>query len=540
MIKNIVIVGGGFAGWYTAAAIKNNCPDIHITIIDSDLHPRLGVGETLGFSAPYDWKRLLNLKDDRMLMWRTGSVYKYGTTAKNFYADGMDISYGKFFNLKIKSLAKFYGEFDYPEFYEPWSKKPGDVGVQQAWLSINKLNDKNIYDYIQEVNEASHFVKNALAPYDQDNRYILRPAEGWSYQIDAEQMVALLKDIAFENNININHISSAVADVVLKDQSQCDHLLLANGQKLSADLFIDATGNARVLMKRSENNTWTNMGSEYCNSAWVTPTRYIDPAKELVGATEFTGEDWGWRFKIGLYHRQGNGYIFNSNMIDPTVPLDHITKVTEGRRLADPRLIQWTPGYYQEPWQGNILALGISSHLIDPFDAPTFDVQSRALTDLVELLKTTGSDVASKFNAQNKLVVEERNIRLRMTFGLSRRTGEFWDSRRSLLSKHHSLDDLKDILNGKRKDLEGRLPHFWHQMYYRLCMAAGIDRSTIETESLIDSDRAMAESFFAYNRARNQYIAQQSWPNYYEWLKQNRFNGRSSNEILAELHPQWA
>jgi hypothetical protein len=109
-----------------------------------------------------------------------------------------------------------------------------------------------------------------------------------------------------------------------------------------------------------------------------------------------------------------------------------------------------------------------------------------------------------------------------------------------LLAKHHSLDDLKDILNGKRKDLEGRLPHFWHQMYYRLCMAAGVDRSTIETFDLTDTDRAMAESFFTYNRARNKYITQQNWPNYYEWLRENRFNGRSSDEMLAEFHPQWA
>lgn len=539
MINNVVIIGGGFSGWYTAAAIKNNCPDVHITIIDSELHARLGVGETLGFSAPYDWKRLLKLTDDRMLMWRTGAVYKYGTTAKNFYADGLDISYGKFFNLKVKSLAKFYGEYDYPEFYEPWSQKAGDVGVQQAWLSINQYNNKNIQDYIQEVNEAGHFVKNPVSPYDLDNRYILRPAEGWSYQIDAEQMVSFLKDITFENNTNITHISSAVVNVVLKERSQCDYLLLANGNRISADLFVDATGNARVLMSKSENNSWVSAGSEYCNSAWVCPTRYIDPAKELIGGTEFTGEDWGWRFKIGLYHRIGNGYIFNSNMVDKNTPLRHISKITQGRRLADPRLIQWTPGYYNEPWQGNILALGISSHLIDPFDAPTFDVQSHALTYLVSLLSGADTSISHQFNKQHKLVVEERNIRLRMTFGLSQRSGEFWDSRRSLLAKHHSLDDLVAILNGKRADLEGRLPHFWHQIYYRLCMATGVDRTKIDTVKLSDADRAMAKSFFAYNRARNEYITQQTWPNYYEWLRENRFNGKSSDEMLAEFHPDW-
>ena len=127
-----------------------------------------------------------------------------------------------------------------------------------------------------------------------------------------------------------------------------------------------------------------------------------------------------------------------------------------------------------------------------------------------------------------------------MTFGLSQRSGEFWDSRRSLLAKHHSLDDLVAILNGKRADLEGRLPHFWHQIYYRLCMATGVDRTKIDTVKLSDADQAMAKSFFAYNRARNEYITQQTWPNYYEWLRENRFNGKSSDEMLAEFHPHWA
>ena len=76
MIKNVVIVGGGFASWYTAASLKNNFSDLSITVIDTDKFPRLGVGETLGWSAPYDWKKHLGITDDRMLMYSTGAVYK--------------------------------------------------------------------------------------------------------------------------------------------------------------------------------------------------------------------------------------------------------------------------------------------------------------------------------------------------------------------------------------------------------------------------------------------------------------------------------
>jgi hypothetical protein len=204
MINKVTIVGGGFGGWYTAAAFKHNYPDIHVTVIDSDKHPRLGVGETLGWSAPYDWRRQLGLADDHELMARTGAIYKYGLTVSDFWNNNQSSSYGKFFNIKISSLAKFYGEYDYPEFMEPWSQQPGDVGVQQAWLAINQHTDKNFDDYIAEINEASHFIRNPVAPYDYLNRYVLRPGEGWSYHIDAEQMVGFLKDLAFKDNPNFN------------------------------------------------------------------------------------------------------------------------------------------------------------------------------------------------------------------------------------------------------------------------------------------------------------------------------------------------
>ena len=539
MIKHIVIIGGGFAGWYSAVALKNNCPDIKITIIDSDKHPRLGVGETLGFSAPYEWKRLLKVKDDSMLMWRTGSVFKYGTTAHNFYKDQHSISYGKFFNLKVKSLTKFYGEFDYPDFYESWSAEPGDVGVQQAWLSINKDNNKDFSNYVSEVNEAGWFVANPVAPYDSRNNYILRPAEGWAYQIDAEQMVTYLKELAFSGDTVVEHISSPVTKIQLSNKSTVEYLELENQQRVNADLFVDATGNARVLMKQSENDTWVDMGTDYCNSAWVVPTKYKDVRKELVGATQFYGEDWGWRFKIGLYHRMGNGYIFNDNLTDSDIPLKRILEISEGARLADPKKITWTPGYYTEPWQGNVLALGISSHLIDPFDAPTFDVQSQALNQLIKCLNDYDEDTVQTYNKQNSLVVEERNIRLHFTFGISQKTGEFWDSRRALFNKHHSMQDLSDIISGNRCDLQSRLPHFWQQMYFRMIMAAGLDRTKLPSVELTDSDYAMAKSFFEYNAARNKYISQQQWPNYYEWLKTNRFNNHSSEEVLEMLNPQW-
>jgi tryptophan halogenase len=535
MINSVVIVGGGFGGWYTAAAFVHNFPNVQVTVIDSDRHPRLGVGETLGWSAPYDWRRQLGLKDDRMLMWRTGAIYKYGLSVNDFWQDHKSFSYGKFFNLKLNSLTKFYGEFDYPDFHEPWSRESATTGVQQAWLAINQHTNKTFDDYIAELNESSYFASNPVAPYNSRNNYVQRPAEGYSYHIDAEQTVGFLKELALKGNVT--HISSAVVGADL-DNNGIKALCLESKHQVSADLFIDASGFARVLLKHTQNDTWQAM-PDYPNSAWVVPSRYQDPAKEMIGGTDIYGEDHGWRFKVRLYHRIGNGYIFDSNKTDPEVPWQRLIELTESTRFVEPRLLQWAPGYYKTAWQGNVLPLGIAAAFVDPYDAPTFDIHSRDLEDLFRVLKGNNYTTAREdFNAQHRIVVHERNLRLLFNFGLSKRRGPFWDSRRELVADkmHH----LQSIVNEDNQTIDSRLTHFYHQMYFRMVMATNTDRSQFNSVDLDDADRDMAESFFAYNRARNKYIAQQTWPNYYEWLKENRFNGQTSEEMLQEFHPQWA
>jgi hypothetical protein len=131
-------------------------------------------------------------------------------------------------------------------------------------------------------------------------------------------------------------------------------------------------------------------------------------------------------------------------------------------------------------------------------------------------------------------------LRLTFNFVLSSRRGPFWESRRELLNKNNLIEKLKDIVNDNRTDIDSRLSYFWYQMYYRMIIATGTDRTQFKTVKLTDAERDMAEAFFKYNKSRNAYIENQSWPNYYEWLKTNRFNGYTSEEMLAQFNSEWA
>jgi hypothetical protein len=227
--------------------------------------------------------------------------------------------------------------------------------------------------------------------------------------------------------------------------------------------------------------------------------------------------------------------VFNSTCTDPALPLQRLKELTAGTRFVEPRLLQWSPGYYTNPWQDNVLPIGIAAAFVDPYDAPTFDIHGRALEDLFRVLDA--DDPREDYNKQHQIVMEERNLRLLFNFGLSKRSGPFWDNRRAFAADKLHL--FADVVNEERPDLESRLTHFWHQMYLRMVVATDTDRTQFKTIELTDTDRAMAEAFFAYNRARNNYIKQYPWPNYYEWLKANRFNGHTSEEMLKVFHPNF-
>ena len=535
--NNVIIAGGGFAGWFTAAAFRHNFPDCNVTVIDSEKHGRMGVGETLGFQSPHDFRNLLGITDDRKLMRTSGSIYKYGIKQTDFMQQQSIHPMTKLYNTKINSLTNFYNEFDWTDFCEPWSQRPGDVGILTAWMAINKHNNKNFLDFIEEVSDGSYFILNPSAPYKQD-KYALRHQEGWSYHVDAEQTVKFLRELSLTSD-RIAHVTKTIIGVKLSDKG-VDRIVFEDHTELTGDLYLDCSGFARVLIKHLPNAQWVEQGEEYNNSAWVCPSRYTDPEKEMVGATYTYGDDHGWRFQLNLYHRRGNGYIFNSRMTDPDLTLQRMLQLTEGTRFVDPKLVSWVPGHYKQPWVDNVITLGISGHFIDPHDAPSFDIHGRALESLINAAQLDTIEQAKEyFNRVQALAVEERELRLLFNFGLSRRTGQWWDSRREMARKNDKFKELQNIVTHKRTDIESRLRYFWHNMYYRMILTSETDRTQFDFAEVNAQDRAMAESFFAYNKQRNKYISQQSWPNNYRWLQANRFDGLTSQEILEELHPNF-
>lgn len=537
-IQKIAIIGGGFGGWYTATALQYNCPHVELVIIDSQEHAPIGVGEVTGFDAPIHYSRLIGVSDPAELFKQTGAIYKFGTNAINFYQDNHSVSWGKFPNLKIKSLKNFFQPWDEHDFYEPWNRQPGDVGVLLAWMILNRNTGKTYDDYQREVADQNYFVNNPCAPV-LDRQLFLPQKNSYGYQVDADQTIQFLKNLVYTRDYSrFNHFKSPVV-TVKREGSEVTGVVLEDGTEVNADLFIDASGMHRVLMKTGVNSSWTPAGDDYNNAAWVFPSAYKNPHMELTGSTDFYGEDHGWRFKVRLYHRMGNGYIFNKNFVDPEVVKEDFLRVAGETKLKDPKLIQWTPGHYAEPWQGNVIPVGIAGWFIDPWNAPTFDLHSKSLEDLINMIKNWDliEDHRAHFNKSRALNAEERKLRLDINFGLSKRSGPFWDRCREMAKNNGTLEKLRDLVLEKRTDLEERLNWYWIHMYILVAIATGVDTTTWEFPELTYEDKNMVDAYFNYTKERNHYISRYTWPNYYEWLRNKVFNNKESHEMLAILNP---
>jgi len=536
-INHIVVVGTGFGGWYTALGLLTNFPDIKITIIGSDKIPKLRVGESASFDAPYNLKRLMGLNDDRMFMRVTGATYKYGTRYFKLNSDTeFGSALGKFHNVKIGSLSRFFGGFDYPDFHEPWNFKPGDTGIQDAWLWEYKNTKKSAVDYENELLDCTFFNNNPAAPYN-DNRYILRPNDGYSYHMDAEKTAHFCEQLIRQKHSDRITVINDVVDHVIIEHGSISELLLKNGSNIVGDLYCDVSGIHRALIKNFDNAVWKDCSEYSPDSAMVFPRLYIDPQKEMIATTTFRGEDYGWGFNIPLYHRTGNGYVFKKELAD----VDKIQGIL-GKRYnskINTSLITWSPGYYEKPWLGNMLSLGIAANFINPYDANVIHVQSRGLDHLISVLKdqSTYNDMQNKFNQALKIVNEEIDIRLRMLWGFSTRSGDFWDIQREQCKKYNYLEILEKIITKKFTQIDEVFTWDWSFQYIGLIATMKLDISKFDIPKPSDADLEMARAFWQYNTARNNYIKQSSWPNYYEWLKANRYDGQSSEAILQEINP---
>lgn len=404
-LRRVLIVGGGSAGWITAAymdAVLNgpNNKVVDISLIESPDVGRIGVGEA---TVP-------SLRD----------------TMRTIGVD--EASFMKSADASFKQAIKFVNWLhkDGHAYYHPFDRRPAGR-VDRAglrWLS----SDRSI-PFADTVSVQPTLCDAGLAPKMLDNPDYEGPLS-YAYHVDAEKLADSLCNLAVARGVR--HIKGFVTDVERRQDGFINAVNTREGERLEADLFIDCTGFASILIDKT-------LGVEHidysqwllCDSAVAMRvlygTYYPGSRRPYTTATALSS---GWVWDIGLASRRGTGYVYSSQYIDKEAAEAEL-RAHEGPHCLNlpARHLKFRVGRRALPWSHNCVAIGLSSGFIEPLESTGLFLVELAAATLCEYFPFTDnmSGLARAYNRVQQERYEEILDFIVLHYCLSRRTdSEFW------------------------------------------------------------------------------------------------------------------
>ena len=402
----IVVVGGGTAGWMTAAALARYClPRFSVTLVESDEIGIVGVGEATIPSIGM-FNQSLGI-DEAEFLAATGGTYKLGIAFDGWGKP--DEAYVHAFGLVGSAL--------------------GVVPFHNYWLRGRSLGISK---------PLGHYILHTMAIAGNRFAHVERPVGSvapplpYAYHFDASLYAKFLRRFA-EGRGSVRQEGKIVA--VERDQLNGDvaAVLLANGTRVEGDLFVDCSG-FRGLLIEQELEAGFEPWSEWlqCDRAIAVPCARVEP---LMPLTRVIAQKAGWQWRIPLQHRIGNGHVFSSHRMSEDEAASILLAHLDGERTGDPRTIRFTPGIRRKSWVRNVVAIGLSSGFIEPLESTSIHVIQTAISRLLDLLPAGEISEATRddFNERTRFEMEHIRDFIIFHYHFNQREGEpFWDDLRAM------------------------------------------------------------------------------------------------------------
>lgn len=528
---NIAIIGGGTGGWLCAARIKQKIPTANVTLIESPNVPQLGVGESVVPNIGL-FLHELGLEDSDWMS-RTGSIYKLGNSFENWVHNKGEQQYFTFtYNLAEKDMFKDQTTLD----LRPWlTYNHTDTRLSDYWIALR--NQGKVSNINEDMDCQHYFMKKQTSAY-LGTDYKLNPLWSSSYHINADKLGSVVKDKAIP--MGVKHVQVHIKEVVI-NESGVEKLITDNGE-ITADYYLDCSGLGRLLIKKVT-DSWQDYKFIPVNKCWVMPVKYEDPEKEIHNYTRSIAMKAGWRFKVSLYHRYGTGYCFDDNFITEQEALDEMLQtVNEKNLIRQPRLLKWQPGAYKEPWCKNVVAVGLSAGFAEPMEANglylTISNIDEAWQQLAKIDKQEyGQEEASRrYNHKANILFNDTYEFIYPHYHLTHREDTpFWKHQKELGIKNNTIDMVREHYRNPINTTQMCGDGFTiYPDYMWAAMAVYYNHPTNWNLKVNPELLDKAEAHFKGLNARWDKLSSET-KNYYQWMKEHRFNGLSHSEVQAKL-----
>jgi tryptophan 7-halogenase len=422
-IENIVIVGGGTAGWMAAAGFSQyfrNLP-VNITLIESSDIGTVGVGEAT-IPTILDFTRELGI-DDFELMRATQATCKLGIEFKDWYKIGSSFFHPfGLYGQEVRSVP----------FHHYWLKSR-QSGSQ---LDISEYSLPCVLADLGRMERPSPTPQSQLDVYD------------WALHFDATLFAGFMREYA--EHRGVHRIDQKIIDVELRPEDGfIQALRLENGERVAGDFFIDCSGFRALLIEGALNTGYENWSHWLpCDSAAAV---ICEGTENPTPYTQATARKAGWQWRIPLQHRIGNGHVYSSPYISDDEATSILLNNIEGKPLTDPRILKFTTGRRKKFWNKNCVALGLAAGFMEPLESTSIAVINTAIENLRKLFpdKSFNQSCADEFNRRTTLEFEQIRDFLILHYNATQRDDSpFWNDIRTM--------DIPESLNYKLKIYRAR------------------------------------------------------------------------------------
>lgn len=420
-MRKLVIVGGGSAGWITAAYLngalngQGRKKNIDITLVESPDVPRITVGEA---TIPNIVRTLRVIGVDELdFMKATDATFKQSIRFTNWvHNDGS--SYHHPFNI-IRT-----------EPIDHWGSE---------WL-----NSQRNVPYIETVSDQPRICEMNLAP-KMFGEWTFGPEFKYAYHMNALKFADYLCD--FSKQRGVKHILANMKKVNVTEKGLIESVELDNEKTIQGDVFIDCTGFRSLLLGEALQVPHDDFSQWLlCDQAVVAHFPYEQYYPGLIRPyTTATALSAGWIWDIPMQTRRSVGYVHSSQFTDPDKAISELFAYQGAKPgEVDTRLVKFSVGQRRKAWQGNCIAIGLAGGFIEPLESTGLYLCDEAATILAEYFPYKDEDLEPLSYRFNRLISNRYNEILdfiNMHYCLTKRTDTaFW---REVQKTEHINDRLQ-------------------------------------------------------------------------------------------------
>jgi len=402
-IRSVVVVGGGTAGWMAASAIvrafeePGGLKGPTITVVESEAIGTVGVGEAT-IPTIRNFIRTIGL-DEADFMRSTAATIKLGIAFNDWSGPGSRYFHG-------------FGDFGPAVRGQPYRQH---LFRLQAEGRIDSLAPWSLPTVMARAGR--------FAPPVDDPRSVLS-AYAYAYHFDAGLFARRLRALAEDNGVV--RIEGRIVESEVSGE-RVAAVRLEDGRRLEADLFIDCSGFRGLLIEgalKAGYDDWTRWLP--CDRAVALPCAIAGPSGPYTSATAMTA---GWRWRIPLQHRVGNGYVYSSAFIDDQTALDHLVQDLESPPAAEPNRLRFVTGRRRSAWKGNVVSIGLASGFLEPLESTSINLIQTGIGRLLDLFPDRDFDptLIAEYNRRTAREVEAVRDFIIAHYHLADRTdGALW------------------------------------------------------------------------------------------------------------------